>query len=85
MSVSNGKDKAGQLGKWEGDKVIGCKIFEFDDLAREVMASDRSTWEREKLRRIKAAKQRTLLARAKEVARLSQSFVRRSRDTDEES
>ena len=49
------------------------------------MASDRSTWEREKLRRIKAAKQRTLLARAKEVARLSQSFVRRSRDTDEES
>ena len=85
IGVSNGKDKAGQLGKWEGDKVIGCKIFEFDDLAREVMASDRSTWEREKLRRIKAAKQRTLLARAKEVARLSQSFVRRSRDTDEES
>ena len=36
IGVSNGKDKAGQLGKWEGDKVIGCKIFEFDDLAREL-------------------------------------------------
>ena len=82
VSVSNGKDKAMQLGKkGEDGKVEGCKIFELDDLAREEMFSESD----EKLRRIRSAKQRRLLARAKEVARLSQSFVRRSRDTDEES
>ena len=40
VSVSNGKDKAVQLGRWEDGKVEGCKIFELDDLAREEMASD---------------------------------------------
>ena len=80
VSVSNGKDKAVQLGRWEDGKVEGCKIFELDALAQEVLAPDRSTRESEKLRRIRTAKQRRLLARAKEVSRLSQSFVRRSRE-----
>ena len=69
VSVSNGKDKALQLGRWEDGKVEGCKIFELDALAQEVLAPDRSTRESEKLRRIRTAKQRRLLARAKEVSR----------------
>ena len=80
VSVSYAEDKAVQLGRREGDKVIECKIFELDDLAQEVLAPDRSTRESEKLRRIRTAKQRRLLARAKEISRLSQSFVRRSRE-----
>ena len=94
VSVSNGKDKAMQLGKkGEDGKVEGCRIFELDDLAREEMASDSSpqgarysTRESdEKLQRIRSAKQQVrLLAKARQTARISQSFVRRSRDTGEE-
>ena len=43
VSVTNGKDKTMQLGWWEDGKVEGCKIFELDDLAQEVLAPDRST------------------------------------------
>ena len=67
-----------QLGWWEDGKVEGCKIFELDDLAQEVLAPDRSTRESEKLRRIRTAKQRRRLARAKEVSRLSTCSARAS-------